>query len=318
MYAAIAAGVVVVLGGGAFAAWRFLAAPRPGATPPPVSAAELAGAAKPTPAPVAPAGAAEPTPEPMEAASPPAALPSVAPPTPAPLPTVGGTPVAPTPRPTPSPAATPSPKATPKPATPAPPSAEQVRAQQVAGLLGQADAALAGGQYDGAIGHLDEVLRIDPQNAKAAADRARAVALRDMARRKFVAGRTIVKTEKGSGGLVGFEGADVKTPDVSGLIEFEMSPPSGLRPGDSYNLKFYLVNDGKKPIKIGGITATTVVNGAGSGAGVASKVRQVDPKQRALLGEISGVWKDGTTSWSAEILVAANKADSLKSTLTWR
>jgi hypothetical protein len=240
------------------------------------------------------------------------------PPTPAPetVPTAAATPVAATPRPTPSP--TPSPKATPRPATPAPPSAEQLRAQQVAGLLGQADAALAAGQYDAALGHLDEVLRIDPLNPKATADRARAAALRDMARRKFVAGRTIVKTEKGSEGLVGFEGADVKTPEVSGLIEFEMSPSSGLRPGDSYTLRFYLLNDGKKAIKIGGITATTIVNGTGTGAGVPSRVRQVDPRERALLGEITGVWKEGTMSWSAEVVIAANKADSLKSTLTWR
>jgi len=315
LYAAIGLGAIVVLGG-AFAAWRFLAAPRPAATPAPISEAELARAVPPTPAPAA-TPAAEPTPEPMEAASIPPPLPSAAAATPAPAPT----PVAPTPRPTPSPvAATPTPKATPRPAPPAtpPPSAEQVRAQQVAGLLGQADAALGGGQYDAAVGHLDEALRIDPQNARAAADRARAVTLRDAARRKFVPGRTIVKTEKAAGALVGFEGADVKTPDVSGRIEFEMSPSSGLRPGDPYSLKFYLVNDGRKTIKIGGITATTIVNGTGSGAGVAPSVKAVDPKERALLGEISGVWKDGTTSWSAEVVVTANKADSLKSTLAWR
>ena len=76
----------------------------------------------------------------------------------------------------------------------------------------------------------------------------------------------MVKTEKASGGISGFEGADVqRTPDFSGRIEFEMSPASGLRPGDAWTLKIYLVNDGKKVIKIGGVTANTVVNGSGSG-----------------------------------------------------
>ena len=149
---------------------------------------------------------------------------------------------------------------------------EQLRAQQVASLLGQGEAALAAGQFDQAIGHFDEVLRLEAGNDKATADRASAVSLRDASRKKFVAGRTVVKTEKASGGgLAGFEGAEVqRTPDFSGRIEFEMSPASGLRTGDAWTLKFYLVNDGKKGIKIGGITATTNVNGTGAGGPVAS------------------------------------------------
>jgi len=214
----------------------------------------------------------------------------------------------------------PTPKATT--AAPPAPSAEALRAQQtaaqVANLTAQADSALAARQYDAAIGHLDGVLKLDPQNAKAAAERAAAASLRDAARRSFVAGRTVVKTEKAAGGLAGFEGADVQKAAVQGRIDFEMSPASGIRPGDGYSLKFYLVNEGKKPIRIAGITATTVTNGTGSGGAVASRVKDVDPQQRALLGEVSGVWKEGTASWSAEIVVAANKGDSLKNTLTWR
>jgi hypothetical protein len=44
----------------------------------------------------------------------------------------------------------------------------------------------------------------------------------------------------------------------------------------------------------------------------------VAPQQRAQLGEVSGSWKDGTTSWSVELLVTANKGDSLKNQITWR
>jgi hypothetical protein len=213
--------------------------------------------------------------------------------------------------------------------TTAGPSADAQRAQQaaaqVATLLGQAETALAGRQYDQAISHFDEVLRLDPQNAKALADKATAVSLRDAARavalKKFVPGRTVVKTEKASGGLAGFDSGDVavqKAPDFLGRIEFEMSPAGGIKPGDPYTLKFFLVNDGKKAIRIQGITASTVVNGTGSGAPISAATKEVAPQQRAQLGEVSGSWKDGTTTWSAELLVTANKGDSLKNQITWR
>jgi hypothetical protein len=195
----------------------------------------------------------------------------------------------------------------------------QQTATQVAALVSQAASAVAARQYDAAIGSLDEALKLDPGNAKAAADRASAVALRDAARKRFVAGRTIVKTEKAQDGLAGFEGAAVqKAPDFSGRIEFEMTPASGIRPGDSYSLKFYLVNEGKKSIKVGGVTTTTTVNGQASGGAGTPQVREVSPQQRALLGETTGSWVAGTTSWSAEVLVTANRGDSLQSTITWR
>ena len=225
---------------------------------------------------------------------------------------------APSPVPTPTPAAKKGP--TPPPVTtPSGPSPEQLRAQQVANLLGQADSAMNAGQYDQAIGHFDEVLRLDPGNAKATADKASASSLREASRKKFVSGRTVVKTEKAGSGISGFEGADVqRTPDFSGRIEFEMSPASGLRAGDAWTLKVFLVNDGKKNIKVGGITASTAVNGAGAGAPMAAAVKEVAPQQRVALGQIAGSWKDGTSSWSADVLVTANKGDSLKNTLTWR
>jgi len=205
--------------------------------------------------------------------------------------------------------------------TAAGPSAEAQRAQQVATLLGQAEAALGAHQYDQAIGHFDEVLRLDAQNAKALADKATAVSLRAAAQKKFVPGRTVVKTEKASGGLAGFDSGDVavqKAPDFLGRIEFEMSPASGIKPGDPYTLKFFLVNDGKKAIRIQGISLNTVVNGTGAGSPVSAASKEVAPQQRAPLGEVSGSWKDGTTSWSAELLVTANKGDSLKNQITWR
>ncbi|HXB57868.1 MAG TPA: FHA domain-containing protein [Vicinamibacteria bacterium] len=313
LYAALGLGVVAVVGGGLFVARRFLPVPgqSPGVVQTPSPASQIPNPTLPPLPPPPTTVAVEPTPRPtVEEAitivkpTPPPTLATPAPPTPSASPKKAG--------PTPGPAAT---------ATG--PSADALRAQQtaaqVASLQAQADSALASRQYDAAIGALDDVLRLDPGNAKAAGDRTNAIALRDAARKKFVPGRTVVKTEKAQDGLAGFDGAAVqKAPDFLGRIEFEMNPASGIRPNDNYSLKFYLVNDGKKAIRVGAISVTTAVNGTGSGAPFASKVRDVEPQQRALLGEVSASWKDGTTSWSTEVLVTANKGDSLKNQITWR
>ena len=313
LYIALGFAGLAVVAGGVYAVRKFMGAtPRPTLAQAPVTTAAAAPVHTTPPRPVAETPA--PVETPVEIQPTPVPVPTpvvVAPPTT----TLKG---APTPAPTPTPAAKKAP--TPPPVTtPSGPSPEQVRAQQVATLLGQAASAMASGQYDQAIGHFDEVLRLDPGNGKASADRATAVSLRETSKRKFVAGRTVVKTEKASGGISGFEGADVqRTPDFSGRIEFEMSPASGLRPGDAWTLKIYLVNDGKKVIKVGGVTANTVVNGSGSGGPITPGTKEVAPQQRALLGQATGSWKEGTTSWLADVLVTANKGDSLKNALTWR
>jgi hypothetical protein len=318
-------GVLLAAGVGAYLFSRGSAAPPAQPTPtqiaqaPTTVPATLAPVAPPPPLQATPTSetvVATPVPEPSTplANAPPTTLRAAASPTPSPKVT---------PTPTPAAKATASPAAKAPPTTAPGPSAEALHAQQtaaqVASLLGQADGAMGARQYDAAIGHLDEVLKLDPGNAKALADRANAVSLRDAARKKFVPGRTVVKTEKAQDSLAGFDGAAVqKAPDFLGRIEFDMSPPSGLKAGDAYSLKFFLVNEGKKSIKVGSLTATTTVNGSGNGTSVPSKVKEVEPQQRVMVGELPGVWKDGTASWSAELLLTANKGDSLRNSLTWR
>ena len=235
LYAGLGVAALVVIGGGLFAARRFMGGP-----PPPTLAQAPPTTVAAAPPRTTPAAVDTPPPSDAPVEAQPEATPA---PVDLPTPAAVATPTVPTTTlkaaPTPSPLATPTPAAkkgapTPAPAaTPAGPSPEQLRAQQVAGLLGQAEAAVAAGQLDQAIGHLDEVLRLDPGNAQATADRASAVSRRAAASKRFVAGRTVVKGEKAAGGLSGFEGAAVqKTPDFSGRIEFEMSPSSGIQPGD--------------------------------------------------------------------------------------
>jgi hypothetical protein len=40
--------------------------------------------------------------------------------------------------------------------------------------------------------------------------------------------------------------------------------------------------------------------------------------RRGDVGETSGSWRDGTTSWTSEASVTANRGDSLRNTLSWR
>ena len=323
----VAAGLagVVALAGVGYVAWRLLAAPS-GPTPQPTPVAQATPVTEPpvaTPEPVATA-----TPE-MEPTATPA--PTVAP-TAAPVVAPG---VAPTPRPTPTPTPTPTPRATPTPAasaqkpvptpppTPAGPSPAQQAAAQALALAEQAEQALAARQFDAAIGHADAALRLEPGNARASAARTEATHRRDLARRRFTPGRTAVETQKAEkgGGLAGFDAGDAdlrKAPDFQGRIEFEMAPASGIEPGAAWTLRAYVVNEGKKPIRVQGVTIATNASTGPSGGPVAPKTREIAPQQRALIGEATGTWKDGTTAWSTEVTVTANKGDSLRNTLTWR
>ena len=309
------AGVLVVAGLG-WVAWRMLAGPsEPRPTPAPVARATAPPETLPRPTPTP--QAVEPTPEPTI------------------LPTATPTPVA-TPRPgaTPTPAATPTPRATPTPTpaavrpTPTPPpagpSAEALRTQQAAAqaqaLVVQAETAIGARQYDAAVSHLDDALRLDPGNARATSLRADAVRRRDLGRRRFAPGRTAVQTQKKAGGLAGFDtdDADLRSADFLGRVEFEMSPASGLEAGDAWTLRVYVVNEGKKPIRVQGVTVATNVNGASSGGSKPPRVRDVAPQQRSLVAETTGSWREGTTAWATEVSVTAAKGESLKNTLTWR
>ncbi|HEY7512978.1 MAG TPA: protein kinase, partial [Vicinamibacteria bacterium] len=92
--------------------------------------------------------------------------------------------------------------------------AAQQAATQVAGLLNQADGALANRQYDAAIRLYDEALRLDPSNARAGQGRTGAIAARTVAEaaasggggakagKAFVESRTQAASSESKGGNV--------------------------------------------------------------------------------------------------------------------
>src|SRR5262249_1627934 len=164
--------------------------------------------------------------------------------------------------------------------------------------LSQAQSAVSAKNYDAAVTLYDEVLKLQPGNGAATSGRAAAVSAKgaaSAARRVFVAGHTVVQSEEASqgGGGSGFDSADVsvKSSDCSGRLELAMSPAS-VKPGDSYRLQIALVNDGKKPIKLSGMSYSITANGQKSGNPVAPRVKEVAPGQRAVLEELPGVFPE--------------------------
>ncbi len=314
MRTALIAGVgALLLAGGGFAAWRLLR-----------GSAQVGEAATPAvaePEPPATAAPAGPAPTQARARVP---EPVLEPPVEEAVTIVTDTP--PTtlaagisPRPTPTARA-----ATPPPTTISPEVARaQQAAQQVASLLSHADAAVAARDYAGATVAYEEVLKLEPGNARAAEGRAQAQATLAALKKAFVAGRTTVTVTGGKaakGGLSGFDSEDVsvaKALDYSGRIDFEASPRN-VKPGDSYNVQVYLTNDGKKGFKIGNVSVTTAVNGARSGGPAAVRVKDVEPGQRVLLAEMPGTWQASTTSWSLEVVVTSSRNDTFRSQLSWR
>jgi hypothetical protein len=236
--------------------------------------------------------------------------------TPEPTPEPAATPVPATPTPTPAPKPTPASRATPTPA-PAGPSPEQVRAQQVAQLLQQAEAAATGGNFDNAVRLYDQVLGLDSGNARAQAGKQTAAATAAALEKTFSPGRTAYASPSKGGGPAGFDTAEVGDPDYVGELEFQVTP-ARVKPGDSFTVRVALANSGKKPIKIEQLSVTTAVNGSSQRGNATPRAGQVSPGQRAVVHEQSGTWDAGTQSWYLEVLVSSDRGDTYRSRLTWK
>jgi hypothetical protein len=310
---ALAAVALIVIGGGLFALYRFVLSPAPEAT----TTAQATPPATTPPVVEATPAAVEPVQPPIEpAATPPVeeavtiVKPEASPGAPTPTPRATPT-AAPTSRPGPAASATPAPVVDPR----------AQAAAQAAALVGQGDAALAEQRHDAALAAYAQALQLDPQNAQAAAGRARAQAAQADARRTFVAGRSVlVGARSGTKGPAGFDDEDVavaKAPDYSGRVEFEASPRS-VKAGDAWTVRVFLLNDGKKDFRVQGLTATLGVDGAKSPLPATVATREVATQKRALVAELSGTWREGTKSWSLEVAVTSAHGEVVRNTLSWR
>jgi hypothetical protein len=137
----------------------------------------------------------------------------------------------------------------------------------------------------------------------------------------FVLGTTVVESMRSPGkDLSGFDTADVgvkRAPKVEGLIELVMDPPQ-VKAGESYAVKVFLKNQGRKPIDVGEMKVSVTVDGKTTTRPLPPKARQVPPMQRTLLEELPGVWRADVSDWTMEAVVTSKQQDVYRNTLTWK
>ena len=138
--------------------------------------------------------------------------------------------------------------------------------------------------------------------------------------RRFVLGASTVESLKPiTRSMPGFDASGVgvkRAPEVNGRVVLEMDPPQ-VRPGVDYTVKVYLANDGDKDIPVQGLTLVTVEDGKRTSRTPAPAVKNVKPKQRVLVHELSGVWREAARAWSMEATVTSSKQDVYKNRLIW-
>ncbi|HET7746840.1 MAG TPA: hypothetical protein VFM29_06040 [Vicinamibacteria bacterium] len=160
-----------------------------------------------------------------------------------------------------------------------------------------------------------------PQRAAAAPAPPAAPALPPPPAGTFRATTTSVESLKGIGAaLRGFEadGVGVKrAPEVNGRLDLEVEP-SGARPGQPFTVKVYLMNEGQKAIRLKELTYSMLVDGKWSHHAAPMPKGTINPKQRALVHEVPGEWKDGVKSWAMEVVATSNREDVYKTKLVWQ
>jgi len=196
-------------------------------------------------------------------------------------------------------------------AAPAPP---------VTQMLKDAESASASKRYADAADLYERVLKVDPGNEKALAGRTRIVSMG--ASRQFVLGTTVVESRHvvGARDLQGFDASGIavkRAPKVEGSLELVMEPPR-VKPGEPYAVKVFLKNDGRKPIEVGDMKVSMIVDGKSSSRPLPPKARQVGPQQRALLEELPGIWRAGVNDWAVEAVVTSKTQDVYRNRLTWK
>jgi len=136
--------------------------------------------------------------------------------------------------------------------------------------------------------------------------------------RGFEADATTVATPE-AGGPAGFESEGVSTrrpPEFSGHLRFEVVPAS-VRPGDSYVVKIFVTNAGKRVLRVRSIAVATVEDGHSAPATVRALERELPPQHSTLLAEYSGVWHDVSTWW-LDTVVTSERNETITSRLRSR
>jgi hypothetical protein len=133
--------------------------------------------------------------------------------------------------------------------------------------------------------------------------------------RRFTAGKTTVTT-RSAGELAGFETTDVTTqrpPRFEGRMVFEVLP-SEVHPGEPFLVRLHLVNEGRRSVRIEGIEISTIEDGQRTRVPTQVLQGELDPHDRALVAEYSGVWSP-VDSWSLEAEATVEGDERVRSRL---
>ncbi len=141
------------------------------------------------------------------------------------------------------------------------------------------------------------------------------------AQRRFVLERTAVESNKRvSADLEGFEtdGVAVKrAPDVMGRVDFEVQPPQ-VKPGDRFTVTVYLINDGKKDIRLSNMFVATSINGRLVSGPGALRARDVGPKKKTVIASFNDTWRDTIATWAMDVTVTSDRGDVYKNQVIWK
>jgi hypothetical protein len=91
-----------------------------------------------------------------------------------------------------------------------------------------------------------------------------------------------------------------------------------VKPGDRYKIRIYLLNEGNAPIQVQGLSIATTINGRSARGAVPALAKDVAPRQRALLREVSDLWKEETSAWSMEATVQTTRGEVYSNQVTWQ
>jgi hypothetical protein len=200
----------------------------------------------------------------------------------------------------------------------------------VAGLLTEAEGAVAAGQCDLALGFYAEALRLDPANERArvgrdfCANARQAPAPAPRSGRTLVAGTTRQEGQPARRGPAGFEdsaGVAVRrieqATSAPGKIVFEVQPAE-VGPGDRFSVRVSLVNEGARALDVRQVTATTTVNGRQASGPLSAPPRPIAPGEKVTLLALQDVWKAEVTAWSLSVSVRLVDGEVYANELSWK
>src|SRR5262245_18896420 len=136
--------------------------------------------------------------------------------------------------------------------------------------------------------------------------------------RRFVQGQTVIENMKrAGGGLQGFETSGVgvrRAPEVVGHLDLEMTPEE-VRPGESYAVRIFLANEGRKTIQLSSMNVAVVADGKRNARAMIPRVREIAPRERVLLAELPGVWREALAKWDVEVNATPSRQASYRNDL---